>query len=172
MFSDQIRLDLSGERRQPQSCFETRLMDIIYGSLKTAREFCSIDFPVADRCLPAVIDLKQISRPEDAFAAFKVLCDRLIADIRESVVPAGLACHRLGRTSRDASFTEPCVKDFILCTFQYHDMDSGIPARADPGIFDDFQFAGDSIVIKDRIAIRLICGRYKCVDIASASVHI
>ena len=131
-------------------------VDVINRSLKASREFCAVDYPVSDSGLPAVIDLEHVARLEDFTASCEILRDSLICYFVKTVVPAGVACHRLCRSAGNACGLKPCVENLILGPFEDLDVQGRVVAGTDAGILDRLEFAHDRIVVEDGVAVGLI----------------
>lgn len=81
--------------------------------------------PVAHLRLPAVVDLKQVSRAKQAAASGQVLPDGVLGDVLIAVVPAGIASQLLFSSRTDAHSPKPTVKHFGLAALGKKQVEQG-----------------------------------------------
>ena len=90
-------------------------MDLLHHAFQPVGEFLRIRVqPVTHLRLPAIVDLKQVSRAKQAAASGQVLPDGVLGNVLIAVVPTGIACQLLLRPGLDAHGPKPTVKHFGL----------------------------------------------------------
>ena len=90
-------------------------MNFLHHAFQPVGEFLCICFqPVAHLRLPAVIDLKQVSRAKQAATSGQILPDGILGDVLIAVVPTGIACQLLFRPRAYAHSLKPAVEYFRL----------------------------------------------------------
>jgi len=100
---------------KPEPSLKARGVDLLHHAFQPMGEFLCIRFqPVTHLRLPAVVDLKQVSRAKQAAASGQVLPDGILGDVLIAVVPAGIASQLLFSSRTDAHSPKPTVKHFGL----------------------------------------------------------